>query len=265
MLHALLQGKLDASRTEPERREDVLTSTVFGTLVLVEAWEPLARWLGVPGSTPVDPRRCDCWFWPRLAAGVEPDVLLRLDQILVVVEAKYRSGRHDLLLDEEEEERPVDQIVRQYHAVSPPHDRRQPYSHALEEAVRQCHILQAFVVDARRIRKARKEHAESIARLPKEANVNLVTWQALYHLVRASGPAAEYRWARDLMMYLRLCGLASFQGVPRDLTAAARLEGLVDWKPFSRRRTEPGVRTAAALLANEPAIANLRRWPSAVR
>jgi len=38
MLHALLHGKLDEAEPMPQRFEDVLTSTVFGTLVFAEAW-----------------------------------------------------------------------------------------------------------------------------------------------------------------------------------------------------------------------------------
>ena len=34
MLHALLHGKLEESLPESDRREDALTSTVFGTLTL---------------------------------------------------------------------------------------------------------------------------------------------------------------------------------------------------------------------------------------
>ena len=45
MLHALLHGKLDAGLSEPHRLEDTLTSSVFGTLVMVGEWELLATWL----------------------------------------------------------------------------------------------------------------------------------------------------------------------------------------------------------------------------
>src|SRR5206468_3570724 len=95
MLHALLHHKLDELIPEPQRREDALTSAAFGTLVLVNAWDMLARWLGVSDDQPVS-ANSDCWFWPRLAFA-EPDVVLRLGGSLVVVEAKYRSGRNDLV------------------------------------------------------------------------------------------------------------------------------------------------------------------------
>ena len=97
-----------------------------------------------------------------------------MGQVLVVVEAKYRSGRHDLAVDESDKERPVDQIVRQFRAVSPPHERRSPYPELLERAVRDCRIVQAFVVDGRKMRTCRREYRESKERLPPEATLNLV-------------------------------------------------------------------------------------------
>jgi hypothetical protein len=98
VLHALLHGKLDPAVPEPERREDALTSAVFGMLVSVEALDLVAKWLKV-NDWQSEEGLLDCWFWPRLAGGVEPDVVLRLGSVLIVVEAKYRSGRHDLSQD----------------------------------------------------------------------------------------------------------------------------------------------------------------------
>lgn len=260
MLHALLHGKLDPAVPEPERREDALTSVVFGVLVLVEAWNVIAQWLKVSDWQSAE-GLLDCWFWPRLAGGVEPDVVLRLGSVLIVVEAKYRSGRHDLSPDDEDEERPVDQIVRQHRAVSPPHDSRSPYPELLERAVRECRLLQAFVVDARRIRRARREHAESLSRLPKNAAVNLVAWQDLYGLL-LSPEWVRARWAIDLRTYLRACGLASFQGIRRNMADSSHLEALSKWKPFVVQRTAPSIRAAVSVLASEPAIGELWRWRS---
>jgi hypothetical protein len=260
VLHALLHGKLDPTVAEPERREDALTSTVLGTLVLLEAWEIIGRWLKVADwQSAAD--ELECWFWPRLAGGVEPDVVLRLGPVVVVVEAKYRSGRHDLSLDQVDNERPVDQIVRQHRAVSPPHDSRSPYPDLLERAVRECRVLQVFLVDARQIRRARREHAESVSRLPKDAQVNLVTWQELYGLLLEPS-YSRLRWATDLRAYLRACGLASFRGVRRDLGDAAQLERVVSWKPFADQPVAPTVRLAASVLASESAILDLWRWRS---
>ena len=215
MLHALLHGKLDLELPGPHRREDALTSSVFGTLRMVEAWDVLANWLEVEPLSSEQEDTVACWFWPRLAGAVEPDVVLRFGDTLVVVEAKYRSGRHDLSLDEADE-RPSDQIERQYNAVSLPPEARHVYPEGLERAVRERRRLaQVFVVDARRLRLARKEYKESRACLPQGARLTLATWQALDKLL-SSPPCSRSRWASDLRSYLRLCGLSSFHGVPID-------------------------------------------------
>jgi len=116
MLHALLHRKLDELVPEPQRREDALTSAAFGTLVLVNAWDMLARWLGVSDEQPAstaDLWNSDCWFWPRLAFA-EPDVVLRLRDVLVVVEAKYQSGRNDLAPAEDGDADLCDQLVYRF-------------------------------------------------------------------------------------------------------------------------------------------------------
>ena len=41
MLHAVLHHKLDETTPEPQRLEDALTSTVFGTLVMTDACDVL--------------------------------------------------------------------------------------------------------------------------------------------------------------------------------------------------------------------------------
>ena len=46
MLHAELHGKLDADARDLDRREDILTSTVFGTLLIADdGMSVLGRWL----------------------------------------------------------------------------------------------------------------------------------------------------------------------------------------------------------------------------
>lgn len=45
MLHAELRGKFDPNSPDIERREDVLTSTTFGTLMIGDASDLLFDWL----------------------------------------------------------------------------------------------------------------------------------------------------------------------------------------------------------------------------
>lgn len=260
MLHALLQGKLEPTVAEPQRREDVLTSTVFGTLVLVEAWELLSEWLQLPELSVGSDAVYECWFWPHLPGGVEPDVVLRLGGTVVVVEAKYRSGRHDLSLDEEYEDKPVDQIVRQYNAVSDLRDQQSLHPDALERAVQECQFRQAFLVDARKIGRARREHRESRERLPDGAKEKfvLLTWQELYSLL-LKPEWSRRRWAADVRMYLEDCGLASFQGIRRDVAEAGQLTRLSEWRPVPTVLAVPTFDTAAAHLSY-PKLGELRHW-----
>ena len=260
MLHALLQGKLEPTVAEPQRLEDALTSTVFGTLVLVEAWKLLSEWLQLPEASAGPDAEDECWFWPHLPGGVEPDVVLKLGGTVMVVEAKYRSGRHDLSLDEEYEDKPVDQILRQYNGASDLRDRRSMHPDALERAVQECQFRQAFLVDARRIRRARAEYKESRERLPDVARKRfvLVTWQELYsHLLKPEW--SQRRWAADLGTYLDDCGLATFQGINRDVADADQLSRLSEWRPVPTGLAAPSFDIAAAHLSY-PKLGELRHW-----
>ncbi|MBI4266384.1 MAG: hypothetical protein HY657_18580 [Acidobacteria bacterium] len=103
MLFAELHGKLDPNAPDLERREDVLTSTTFGTLIVANATDVLVEWLncarrfGARGRLDreplgvVDERPVKYWFWPSLAGGTQPDVVLRIGHRLLVIEAKYGS------------------------------------------------------------------------------------------------------------------------------------------------------------------------------
>jgi len=176
MLHAVLHGKLEETIPEPQRLEDALTSSVFGTLMWLDAWDVLARWLGVPfddcpGNGELSSR--ECWLWPRMAFA-EPDVVLRLGNTLVVIEAKYGSDRHDLIAasdDDDDDKDRCDQIVRQYRCIAEPLSHRVLYAEPIEQAIRECRLMQVFLVDARRQRRARRELEQSKALLPTEASL----------------------------------------------------------------------------------------------
>ena len=170
-------------------------------------WDVLARWLGVASVLGnLDPGEAgrDCWFWPRMAYA-EPDVILRLGDVLVVVEAKFRSGRHDQASPDD----PIgDQLVRQDGSVVTPSASRRRYATSLEQAIRECRLVQVLVVDARRRRRARREWEESKSRLPDNAALGLVSWQDLYRLL-LNHDVAPKRWATDVRAYLELSGHAT--------------------------------------------------------
>lgn len=126
MLQAILRGKLSR---EQENMEDVLTSNVFGLLRYVPPHEGLlpllSRAESVDESFPLAPRLADdeievrtddYEFWPRWT-NCEPDVVIRIRppsgrQLLVLVEAKYKSGKSSKA--DEENEDPSDQLAREW-------------------------------------------------------------------------------------------------------------------------------------------------------
>ena len=256
MLHAVLHGKLDGLTPEPDRLEDSLTSTAFGTLVCVEAWDILAQWL-ISSSEDSD-SDFECWFWPRMAQA-EPDVVLRLGHTLVVVEAKYRSGRHDLAGRDDADAHLGDQLVRQYKNIVTPPGNRAAYPDRLEQAIRECQLVQIFLVDARRRRRAQQEYEESRARLPKDACLRLLTWQNLFPLL-GTPALRERRWALDLRAYLEIVGLDAFQGIGRDLPVSD-VRPLFSWRP---RRVSNAFPEMALRIGRAP-IAALASWSASSR
>jgi hypothetical protein len=95
-----------------------------------------------------------------------------------VVEAKYGSGRHDASPLVGPLDRPRDQLLRQYHSIREPRSDRVAYIESPERAIRECRLVQAFVVDARRPTQARRDYEESKAVLPPHACLRIRTWQA---------------------------------------------------------------------------------------
>ena len=263
MLHAVLHGKLDESLPEPDRLEDALTSTVFGALVWTGSWDLLARWLHVGVAGDDDKTTAgirDCWFWPRMAFA-EPDVLLRLDGALVVVEAKYRSDRHDVAVDVTGDPDRGDQLVRQFRSIITPSEKRSQYAESIEQAIRQCQPVQVFLVDARRQRRAHREWEESKRRLSREATflsreatLHFVTWQDLFYLLRE--PSGSLRWAADLRGYLEHLDLDTFEGVSRPRVSADDKRSVERWRTHQRL---PSLRkTMSPVLDGAPEV--LVRW-----
>lgn len=212
MLHAILHGKLSPLTADAQRLEDALTSTVFGTLTLVDRWDVLMRWLGGSMGQDGGALAGEVWYWPTLRTPgcvVIPDVVVRVSTQLFVVEAKYGSGRNDIAGDAETPEQVRDQLVRQHICISVPADQRKRYPEGIETALDQYAAQQVFLVDARRVRSARRELAESVACEPR-MKIRLVTWQQLDRLLYEFGTGK--RWATDLRQFMELEGLSAFVG-----------------------------------------------------
>lgn len=129
MLEAQLHGKLSV---EQERLEDLLTSNVFGSIKYV----PFEKGL-IPLLRNVENEKGDFplkdigsivdvkyEFWPQLSEDdckrCEPDVLITIThelgkKTIILVEAKYLSGKSSEATDEEE---PNDQLAREWDNLS---------------------------------------------------------------------------------------------------------------------------------------------------
>jgi len=244
MLHAILHRKLDPLTPDAQRLEDAVTSTVFGTLTLVERWDLLIRWLGGPSDQEAEGTAGEVWYWPTLRTPgcvVIPDVVVRIGRRLFVVEAKYGSGRNDIAGDGENPDQIRDQLARQYKCLSTPVDQRRPYAEGIETALADCAVQQVFLVDARRIKSARRELLESQACEPR-MNVRLITWQHLDRLLHES--CVGKRWAADLRRFMEFEGLSAFVGFGDFLAARGlRLGTLGAWRRAAGARA--GLRNAA--------------------
>jgi hypothetical protein len=105
MLRAEIHGKIaDDAHDVSERKEDILTSNVFGSFRYLPAGLALIPWLGhaeaCDAAHPLvaaDVTDAEVFFWPKVGDR-EPDVLVLLKAPggmvdLVVVECKYHSGK----------------------------------------------------------------------------------------------------------------------------------------------------------------------------
>jgi hypothetical protein len=265
MLHALLHAKLDESIPEPQRREDALTSTIIGTLVLVEARHLLADWLtfaesrdGWPLGKVTADRHFDCWFWPRLR-GAEPDVLLRMDDRLFLIETKLGSGRHDLSTPEETDEPPVtDQLCREWLAVQPACAADPAYLPTIRAAISECQPTLVYVVNQRALRKSRSELRESAAKTPGDADLRIVTWQHLYVLLDRDAPT---RWVSDLARYLERVDLDAFTGFGKVVDYGADGPELLNWRSGSVSRDTSFLRQIMRpMVEGNELIRQLRSW-----
>ena len=224
MLHALLHHKLDETTPEPQRLEDALTSTIIGTLVLLDAGDVLADWLARArridgGRSPVDAQRIKgVWFWPQLALA-EPDVVLRLGDQLFIIEAKYRADRHDAPRNVGDDGGNIaDQLHRQWASLDDDQVESSRCPQDLRAAIRECRPVLIFLIDRRRSRRAQQQFRESGGRLPPHADLRLLTWQSLDEVLSSrERPGAHAYWWLAMREYLERTGLYAFTGLAQCL------------------------------------------------
>jgi hypothetical protein len=239
MLYAELHGKLDLNAQDLERREDILTSTVFGTMLVASAVELLVSWfnsakcLGPKRRLLLQGPRLDLrvaepeyWFWPSLSEA-QPDIMLRVGSDLLVVEAKFGStkSQHKRNMSdvEGETESAPDQLLRQWRSLQPNVPRFKWYPPEIRLAIETTRQHLIYLVSARREASALRELIESREKIQQEAGYDvpmwLLTWQDLYRvlvdrIIELGGP----RWIRELATLLERRHLAAFLGFPNTMS-----------------------------------------------
>ncbi|MFT3695693.1 MAG: hypothetical protein QM831_21325 [Kofleriaceae bacterium] len=255
MLHAELHGKLSSDIGDgAERLEDVLTSTVFGTLFAASAWKIVADWLSrARRGTDTIPQvefsndAVDYWFWPWLGTA-EPDLIVRIGATLVIIEAKYFSGKSGSSTPTELAAS-TDQLVREWCAIDIAAD-SSGYDPRLREMVTEPATRRILIYLVRRSRYAREsaELEQSLAHAPG-ASMYLLTWEDLDEVL---APHLHVRWASELSRYLERRRISAFRGFSRAFTfMPSRL--LPAWKP-QRTRTSP---TFIDVIPRQPTISVL--------
>ena len=137
MTIAEVHGKISSTgRNLHDQMEDLLTSDVFSACKYLRPTTLLVPFLkkarSLNDESPLVPNQIHCatyHFWPRLAR-FEPDVLIALerdDRIwMVLIEAKYLSGKSGGPMDEEElsiASAPSDQLAGEYYDLLTAEDR----------------------------------------------------------------------------------------------------------------------------------------------
>ncbi len=236
MLFAEIAGKLGPEALDHERREDTLTSSVIGTLLVADACVVLRDWLcrartetgeQIPHIESLKP--CRFWFWPRLSES-EPDVVLQLGAVLVVVEAKYLASKSGSgAADEDDEEsdtggldsgQPVDQLAREWRSCDPRAPLVEHYPSELRDAIAGAERrFLVYLVRGPQLRKARDEMRLSRTLLGPDAALYLLTWEELHVTLRGSDHR-DRMWAGPLLRLLERRDLSGFRGFPHSASRA---------------------------------------------
>ena len=214
----------------------------------------------------------DIWFWPRLARA-EPDVVLRVDDELVVVEAKYRSGRHDTKAPPDGEAGRLGPARRAVHQrVDAANRPRCVSGGSWKWPSRNAGSFRySSLTRGGSVERTGSSRSPSVACRPVWI-CGLATWQRLFHVL--SLQTAPARWAVDLMAYLEIAGLDSFVGIGRRLAPRGSHVGPstaggptlvgryspsgVDRRHNGSRETSPDL--ASACRIGEPRAASSMPW-----
>ncbi len=214
MLHAVTRHKVPSSL---RRKEDVLTSCVFGTLDLIPAELGLGPWLrsaqNLEGDSldvadsVLDERQTR--FWPRFPLDrgerVEPDLTLDCGELTIIIEAKYGSGPSGM--PTEDDDRLCGQLGRQWRAVRAQRPEHVPHSiYVTAGWSMPREDMEAMIVEVET-----KMEGEAM-----RSNLYWLTWRTLFDLLPKTVEDPFHTRAVDgLRGFLRSRDLTRFIGVSR--------------------------------------------------
>jgi hypothetical protein len=256
--------KLAPEANDAERREDVLTSTVFGLLFATGAWETLMDWLKcarpVGHGAQLDAAPSDqqqYWFWPSLDRA-EPDLVIRIGRVLMIIEAKYfssKSGKDSINATRPPTGAPEvkDQLVREWRACSP-QAAIWNYPAALRDAIQECDRALVYLVRRNRLARERRAAERSREQEP-DARIYVLTWEDLDEVLAAeAGPL----WIVELRAYLHRKRLTAFRGFRAAIGKASLSAKLRVWT-YASAKAGAEVRGAFASDAL-PLLRRLASW-----
>ncbi len=255
MLTAELYGKLSELASAGERREDVLTSHVFGLFRYFDATATLSELLGRARNTLGERldlpgiRRMEVFLWPTIVVGSftrQPDAALRLthedgSRSLIVVEAKYESGPSDAEDAADGSgatgaQMPGNQLAAYYLGAREGSWRvREAWGEAPAGTEAQrvvvLYITSHHAVPIDVLRQAVGVVEETGVGSGAQGAIYWVGWRDLTEVLDTSGESdvprpGEWRFRQDLLGVLRLRRLEPFHGVFRALMAPGIYPGL---------------------------------------
>jgi len=235
VLKAELHGKVSEDTSAIERREDILTSSVFGLFEYVECGSLLASFfgeaIGLDGrrwECSGSPRRCRMAFWPWLEegngqAGCEPDVLVAIggeDDVwtIILVEAKYLSGKSGGPVDLEdglqaEPRRVGDQLAREWVALEACRlERHLNLGGGARIADRALIYLTADHVFPRQELEASVKELARAGCATARSRIFWLSWRRLLPLLASQPAGMPERMLDDLVTLLERRGLRGFRG-----------------------------------------------------
>ncbi len=210
MLHAEIHGKTPSEADT----EDILTSSVFGTLFLTRADGVVRDWLQ-RARTPTGellriPDGAVRWyaFWPRLEwSGGDsiPDLLVQIGDVLVIVEAKDYSGASS-----------ANQLAREWEACT----KTAPSYAADVRRALESSPTRVLVYLVRRMshHKELRYVEECIAET--KSPIYVLNWEDLHGVLRDESEPP--RWNVELTELLRRRSLTGFNGFAKAFAGIAR-------------------------------------------